>query len=349
MMKLRQALVIVIGLSLMIFVLNVVSDTADSNVSAEAEENDAVGEARIDIALSATPLVLRDGRQATADVVRIGFDPATISLSEEAREPLEVFLTRIARECMLSAQIIGVASEYETVPRPVVDAHLLALQRADTIAEMMHNSGLPMTAVSSVWTVESGSQVPASILWVFSSKGGPECAKTGRTNELTEMPAAKVAESATADEVGLDIIGPPMPRPQHDHSTRGKSSSMFELTLTFADNSSYLDDQEIARLRQFTSALAPTCDLTLRATVAGGADSHYAAWLAERRMGRVAKLLGDLIGTMEMTELVLVPNDASRQVIVAISNNSDCNETQDSTAEIKPASGWSRATLVAGL
>ena len=327
-MTLREIMVGVGGLSFAILVLGY--------VSAPADENGATRESRTTIALAGVPFVLRDGRQAVADVLQVAFEPQAVTLSEEAQRPLQELLSQMARGCVLSAQVVGAASEFETAPRPVVAAHLLALERADAIAQLARDSGVPTTAVASLWTVDSGLQVPHSILWVFSSSSEAACVDSTASFETVDVPAEPIASAGTTQAM---IVNLPMQRPQRDRSAdAGQATadlppaapaSAGELVLTFADNSSYLDNQAIARLRRFAGSLGPACAVTLEATVAGGADAHYASWLAERRMARVANQLSEL-ATIE--NHVLVRDDASRRVVVAISDPSACTAAQETTS-----------------
>jgi hypothetical protein len=305
-------------------------------VSAPADEADAARESQTTVALTGAPFVLRDGQQAVVDVVQIAFEPKAVSLSQEAQEPLQELLDRKARGCILSAQVVGAASKFETAPQPVVDAHLLALQRAGTIAQLASDSGVPKTAVASLWTVDSGLQVPHSVLWVFSSSNGSACVAPTVSSETVDV---SVKPDANPDTEQAMIVNLPIQRPQpapsaDDGQTTSDppsvpSASVRELALTFADNSSYLDAQELARLQQFASSLGPACAVTLKATVAGGADAHYASWLAERRMARVADQLSELA---TVANYVLVRNDASRRVVVAISDESGCPAAQKTTS-----------------
>ena len=327
-MTLREIMVGVGGLSFAILVLGY--------VSAPADENGATRESRTTIALAGVPFVLRDGRQAVADVVQVAFDPQAVSLSEEAQEPLQELFSQMARGCVLSAQVVGAASEFETAPRPVVAAHLLALERADAIAQLARDSGVPATAVASLWTVDSGLQVPHSVLWVFSSTSGSACTEPSTSFELAAVPVKLATDAGPA---GGMILNAPMPRPQRDRPAPvGQATaevppaapvSMTELAVTFADNSSYLGDQDITRLRRFARSLGSACRVTLRATAAGGSDAHYGAWLAERRIARVADHLSELV-TVE--NHVLVSGDTSRRVLVAISDESACVGGQETTS-----------------
>lgn len=327
-MALREMMAGVVGLSFAILILGY--------VSAPADENGATRESRTTVALTGAPFVLRDGRQAVADVVQVAFEPKSVSLSEEAQELLQEMLSRMAHGCVLSAQVVGAASELETAPRPVVDAHLLALERAEAIAQLARDSSVPATAVASLWTVDRGLQVPHSILWVFSSSSGSACVEPTTSFEAVDVTAEPAADAGTAHAM---IVNLPMQRPQRDRSADARQAtaglpptapaSVGELALTFADNSSYLDDQAIIRLRRFAGSLGPACAVTLEATVAGGADAHYASWLAERRMARVADQLRELV-TVESH--VLVRDDASRRVLVAISDESACTAAQKTTS-----------------
>jgi outer membrane protein OmpA-like peptidoglycan-associated protein len=166
-MKLPKILIGVGGLS--VAVLALWPDPAPP------EDAASVHEGRTSVALASTPLVLRDGQLAIADVVRMAFEPQSTVLPEDAQAPLQELLDRIADGCILSAQVVGAASEFETAPRPAIDAHLLALQRADAIAALVRNSGVPARVVSSLWTVDTGQRVPDSILWVFSSSSKSAC------------------------------------------------------------------------------------------------------------------------------------------------------------------------------
>jgi hypothetical protein len=319
-MKLPKVLIGVGGLS--VAVLALWPDPAPPEDAAPAHEGGT------SIALASTPLVLGDGRLAVAAVVRIAFEPQSVDLPEDAQAPLHEVLDRIAGGCIFSAQVVGAASEFETAPRPVIDAHLLALQRADAIARLVRSSGVPATAVVSLWTVDIEQRVPDSILWVFSSSSRSVCVEPTLPVELSAVPADSVSSSTPASAL---IVNPPTPRPQRDQSApeattatdvlSTASATVPELALTFADNSSYLGESEIARLLRFANHLPPGCSVLLRATVAGGADAQYAAWLAERRMARVAERLE---GVATVTSRVYVQNDASRQVVIAVASEAGC-------------------------
>jgi hypothetical protein len=330
-MKLPKVLIGVGGVSLTIFAL--------WSVLAPAGDADAPHQRRTTIALADTPLVLRDGRQAVADVVRVAFEPQAVSLSEDAQEPLQEVLRRMADGCILSAQIVGAASEYETAPRPVIDAHLLALERADAIAQLVRKSGVPASAVASLWTVDSVQRVPDSVLWVFSSSGKTACVEPTPSFDLAAVPVDPIASAGPASALS---VNPPTPRPQRDQPATdaaatadvqpAPSAAVAELVLTFDDNSSYLGESVIAKLLRFARRLPPDCGVLLRATVAGGADANYAAWLAERRMARVAEHLS---GVAMVTSRIYVQNDASRQVLIAGSSKTGCvgaTETASATS-----------------
>lgn len=324
-MTLQPMMIGVGGLSFAIFILGYMTPSID--------KSDELPEIRPAIALSDAPFVLRDGRQAVVDVMKIPFEPKTASLSEEAQEPLQDLLDRKARGCVLSAQVVGAASELETAPQPVVDAHLLALERAGAIAAFVNNNGVPATALASLWTVDNGLQVPHSVLWVFSSSNESPCVPPTTSFETVEVPAGSATVTGTEQVM---IVNLPMQRPHRERSTdvgqatanlpSAASASVGELVLTFADNSSYLDDQAIMRLRRFAGSLGSACTVILKATVAGGANAHYASWLAERRMARVADQLAEL-ATIEGH--VFVPDDARRQVVVTISDGPSCSVAQE--------------------
>jgi hypothetical protein len=322
-MKLTKVLVSIGGFS--------ITAIAFWSALAPAADSSAAHGNRTQLALASTPFVLRDGRQAVANVVQVGFEPQSVSLTGGSRDPLRELLSRLADGCLLSAQIVGAASEYETAPRPAVDAHLLALERADAIATIVRDSGIPGTAVASVWTVDSGRRVPDSVLWLFSSNSRTACDEPMPPVEHAAVPAASANSPRPADAL---IVAPPMPRPHQDRRAQEgqepielpapESRPVAELALTFADNSSFLDDSEFARLRRFASNLPSTCKVVLQATVAGGAEAHYAAWLAERRIARITQYLGQMVTIENHTFL---QNDGSRKVMVTISDEPTCAST----------------------
>jgi hypothetical protein len=330
-MKLPKALIGVGGLSFAVF--------AFWSVLAPAEDGQTAPESRTAIALADTPFVLRDGRKTVANVMRVAFEPQAIDLSQDAQEPLREVLDGIADGCILSAQVVGAASEHETAPRPLVFAHLLALERADAIAQLVRDSGVPTTVVAKLWTVESGPRIPDSVLWVFSSSSRSACVEPTASFELAAVPPDGVTSVGPASAL---IAQPPVPRPQRDPSapeggaagdlSPAASMAVAELALTFADNSSYLGASEIARLQRFASRLPSTCGLLLRATVAGGTNADYAAWLAERRMARVAEHLN---GVATIAGREYLPDDGSRQVLIAAAPDASCSGATETTTAMR--------------
>ncbi|MEZ5865982.1 MAG: hypothetical protein R3D25_18625 [Geminicoccaceae bacterium] len=287
--------------------------------------------------MASAPLILRDGRQATANVLHVAFAPNATSLSSETRSSVEQLLRPVDASCVLSAQVVGVASERETAPRLVVDAHVLARDRADGIARLIRDAGVPAEDVASVWTVENDGRPPMTAVWLFMDGDTPTCAEP-------LQPLVMAAEAAplpvlASAEVDAPEIRTPIPRrPSHlsarlpserTVSPAAGAATIEPLTLTFADNSSYLSAGDSTRLRRFAVALDRPCRLVLTATVAGGdIDTEYAAWLAQRRLDRVAAMLRDLVAEGVQLEYALQPSDARRQVSLAVPAGERCSAEQ---------------------
>lgn len=299
---------------------------------AVAQEN------RAEVTLASAPLILRDGREARASVLHVAFAPSSASLPAATRQAMERLLHPIDGSCVLSAQVVGVASERETAPRPVVDAHVLARDRADGIARLIRDRGVPEGDVASVWTVESGAQSPRTAVWLFLDGDMPACAEPLQPMMIAAEAPAQPAPipvlaraGADAPEIQMPIMRRPAhlplrPSPEQQVSPAVGTAADERLTLTFADNSSYLSTSDAARLQEFARGLDRPCRLVLTATVAGGnVDTDYAAWLAQRRLERVAEMLRDLVAEGLQLEYLLRPADARRQVSLTVPSGERCS------------------------
>lgn len=300
-------------------------------------------ESRAEITLASAPLILRDGRRAAANVLHIAFAPNTASLSPATRASMERLLHPVEASCVLSAQIVGVASELETAPRVVVDAQVLARDRADGIAQIVLDRGVPGEAVASVWTVESDARLPWTTVWLFLDDDTPGCGEQMQQTAIADgfsamaTPIPVIADAATDEPVlRLPIARRPSLTPaQAAVATRVAPEVTSDMpvaepfSLSFPDNSSYLNAGEMARLRTFTGTLDRECKLVLTATVAGGgADTRYAAWLAQRRLDRVAGMLRNLVSEDLQIEYLLEPNDSRRQVSLLVPTDAACSATR---------------------
>ncbi len=307
-------------------------------------------EKQAEVTLASAPLILRDGREARANVLHVTFAPSSASLSAATRASMERLLHPVDSSCVLSAQVVGVASERETAPRLVVDTHVLARDRADGIARLIRERGVPDGDVASVWTVESGARPPRTAVWLFLDGDTPACteplqpmtiAATAAALTPTPTPTPTSAEPAAmpvlasagadAPEIRMPIVRRPSHMParviRDDVVAPANDGAAGErVILTFADNSSYLSASDSARLQAFAGALDRPCRLVLTATVAGGdIDTEYAAWLAQRRLERVSSMLRDLVAEGVQLDYLLQPADASRQVSLTVPAGERCS------------------------
>ncbi len=303
-----------------------------------ASPHAAAQDDRAEVTLASAPLILRDGREARANVLHIAFAPGAASLSAATRESMERLLEPVDSSCVLSAQVVGIASERETAPRPVVDAHLLARDRADGVARLIQERGVPAGDVASVWTVESSAQAPRTAVWLFLDGDTPVCAEPLQPMVIVaDAPASPApmpvlaSAGAGAPEIRMPIMRRPShlklpPSPEQGAAPAAGAATGERFTLTFADNSSYLSKGDAARLQDFARSLDRPCRLVLTATVAGGdVDTDYAAWLAQRRLERVAAMLRDLVAEGLQLEYLLQPADARRQVSLTVPAGERCS------------------------
>lgn len=292
----------------------------------------------VQIALADTPLVLRDGREADANVVRVAFAPNSASMTTETRSQLQELLGQLEPSCVLSVQIVGAASEIETAPRMAIDTHLLARERADNVASLARDSGVPPAVLASIWSVDQQVAQPRTAIWMFLDKSGPSCAT--KSLNLRSVPASDdLPPTAALTVAHQPAFAKPFARPTRSFSEDrrqpnpepGAPEAAF--SVSFADNSSYLSDLETTKLRTFANTLDRTCRFTLTATVAGGddVDTQYAAWLAERRLKRVAELLSELLPQDLQIEYLLAPNDARRQVSLGLLTDEGCHTARPVT------------------
>lgn len=296
--------------------------------AAQAEEGP------VQIALADTPLVLRDGREAEANVVRVAFAPNSAKLTNETRNQLQDLLRQFDPSCVLSVQVVGAASELETAPRLVIDTHLLARERADNVASLARDTGVPADALASIWSVNHQVAQPKTAVWMFLDNSTPACA--GMSPHLDAAPLSEERPPAAATIVADNpAFAKPLPRPMpasigelskqdaERHSPEASTAAAF--SVSFADNSSYLSDTETAKLRKFANTLDRTCRFKLTATVAGDdVDTQYAAWLAERRLKRVAEMLLELLPQDLQIDYLLAPNDGRRQVSLSLPTDEGC-------------------------
>jgi len=303
-------------------------------LSAQAEEKS------VQIALAQTPFVLRDGREAEANVVRVAFPPNSSGIRDETRSQLQDLLGQVDSACVLSVQVVGTASEFETAPRVAVDTHLLARQRADNVASLALATGMPAAALASIWSVNDERSQPKTAVWLFLDKSTPDCA--AEPPYLVEKPLAVEPPPTVAVAVDHDpttplpVAAPTRSDPDDLPKMNPENSSTdtppaTTLNLSFANNSSYLSDRDTSRLQQFARRLGPACKIRVAATVAGtGADAHYAEWLAERRLDRVGRLLHDNATGGITAETELLRNDPRRLVILSLPDPLDCAERRPS-------------------
>jgi outer membrane protein OmpA-like peptidoglycan-associated protein len=306
-----------------------------SSIVAQAEERP------VQVALAGTPLVLRDGREANANVVRVAFEPNSASMTSETRNQLQDLLGQLEPSCVLSVQVVGAASEIETAPRVAIDTHLLARERADTVARLARDTGIPPAALASIWSINHQTAQPKTAVWMFLDNSTPAC--VGKSPYLDAAPLsddrAPTASVVVADNsaIARPLARPMRPSsadlPKHDAELHPpEAPALPAFSVSFADNSSYLGAKETAKLRQFARELRPSCTLRMKATVAGfGADAHYAGWLAERRLDRVAQLLRENVAGEISTEFRLVPNDSRRLVIVSLHDEPTCGKAKSQT------------------
>lgn len=295
---------------------------------------------RAEVTLASAPLILRDGREARANVLHVAFAPSSARLSAATRKSMERLLEPVDSSCVLSAQVVGIASERETAPRPVVDAHVLARDRADGLARLIQDKGVAAGDVASVWTVKSDARPPRTAVWLFLDGDTPACAEPLQpmvvATEAPDLPAPMpvlASAGAGAPEIRMPIRHRPshlpiQPSPEQIGAPVAAvdAAAGERFTLTFADNSSYLSAADAARLQDFARGLDRPCRLVLTATVAGGdVDTDYAAWLAQRRLERVAAMLRDLVAEGLQLEYLLQPADARRQVLLTVPAGERCS------------------------
>lgn len=300
------------------------------SIVAQAEERP------VQVALAGTPLVLRDGREANANVVRVAFEPNSASMTAQTRNQLQDLLGQLEPSCVLSVQVVGAASEIETAPRVAIDTHLLARERADTVASLARDTGVPPAALASIWSINHQAVQPKTAIWLFLDSSVPAC--IGQSPHLEAAPLWD-EPAATASVVVAEnpAIAKPLARPMRplvgELSTSDVQSRSPEVafSVSFADNSSYLNDVETAKLRKFANTLDRACRITLTATVAGSGDTHYAAWLAERRLKRIAETLSELLPQNLQIEFMLALNDERRKVSFDLPTDESCPAAQPVT------------------
>lgn len=125
--------------------------------------------------LSATPLVLKDGRIARVSIHTIPFPEDAAALASTTASELETFTQSMATDCFLTAQVIGHVDKTETSGRDTADIHRLARARADTIQNSLIANGLPAASIASVWDWQFMVQDARATLWVFRLAAGDDC------------------------------------------------------------------------------------------------------------------------------------------------------------------------------
>lgn len=147
-------------------------------------------------ALSATPLVLKDGRIAQVSVHTIPFSDDAAALASKAASDLADFTQSIANDCFLTAQVIGHVDKTETTNRETADIHRLARARADSIQDSLIEHGLPAASIASVWDWQFMVQHARATLWVFRLTPGDDC----EGNALSPAAAGQVAKAQSGEQ-----------------------------------------------------------------------------------------------------------------------------------------------------
>lgn len=129
----------------------------------------------VDEMLTATPLVLKDGRIAEVLVETIPFPNDAVSPSSAIRNQLDAFTQNIATDCFLTAQVIGHVGKTEISGRETADIHRLARARADAIQASLIDNGLPAASIASVWDWRFMVQQARVTLWIFRLTAGEDC------------------------------------------------------------------------------------------------------------------------------------------------------------------------------
>ena len=125
--------------------------------------------------LSATPLVLKDGRIARVSIHTIPFPEEAAALASGTASELKTFTRSMATDCFLTAQVIGHVDKVETSGRDTADIHRLARARADTIQQSLISNGLPAASIASVWDWQFMVQDARATLWIFQLAAGEDC------------------------------------------------------------------------------------------------------------------------------------------------------------------------------
>ncbi len=160
--------------------------------------------------LSATPLVLKDGRIARVSIHTIPFPKDASALASTTMNELEAFTQTMATDCFLTAQVIGHAGKAETDGRDTVDIHRLARARADTIQDKLIANGLPAASIASVWDWQFMVQDARATLWVFQLAAGDDCENDpllpASSGEVAAVDDAVVPKLVEQQEVGVPSV-----------------------------------------------------------------------------------------------------------------------------------------------
>ena len=162
----------------------------------------------VDKVLTATPLVLKDGRIAEVAIHTIPFPDDAAAPASAIRRDLDAFTHSIATDCFLTAQVIGHVDKSEINGRETADIHRLARARADTIQASLVENGLPAASIASVWDWRFMVQQPRVTLWVFRLTAGEDCEDTPLVGNADQQVAA-VAPAETPIAEATPKASPP--------------------------------------------------------------------------------------------------------------------------------------------
>ncbi|NJO38356.1 MAG: hypothetical protein HC871_13055 [Rhizobiales bacterium] len=152
--------------------------------------------ASFDAMLTATPLVLKDGRIAEVLVHAVPFPDDAVAPSSTIQQQLQSFTKSIATDCFLTAQVIGHVDKSEISGRETADIHRLARARADTIQSSLVGNGLPAASIASVWDWRFMVQQARVTLWVFRLTAGEDCENAPLDHQTEDL----VADASPAKE-----------------------------------------------------------------------------------------------------------------------------------------------------
>ncbi len=128
-----------------------------------------------ELALQATPLVLKDGRIAHVGIWAVPFRPGASELDPEVRTELQGLIETLATDCFLTAQAIGHVEPEAAKAGEALAAHRLARARADRVQQAMVERGLQASAIAAVWDWQFVVKEPRVTIWVFRLHEGEDC------------------------------------------------------------------------------------------------------------------------------------------------------------------------------